>query len=175
LFEIAEVAKSEFDSTNIVEGKYQYIDKTGYVHDLAHSFRYVFLSRPRRFGKSLLVSTFHSYFEGKKELFERLEAGRLETEWTKYPVLHFDMSTAKHADAARLESELSLKLSRYEEIYGKVKLEEQCNQRLDGLIKRANEQTGKKVVILIDEYDAPLLDVLNDNEALEDNGIVFGY
>jgi len=153
----------------IVNGKFRYIDKTQYVYDLAHKYQYVFLSRPRRFGKSLLVSTFHSFFDGEKELFEGLEAGRLETEWTKYPVLHFDMSTAKHADKAQLLRELDYKLIGYEEIYGTGKGEVDCNTRLQGLIKRATQQTGKKVVILIDEYDAPLLDVLNDDKALEAN------
>lgn len=153
----------------IVLGKYQYVDKTRFVYDLARTYQYVFLSRPRRFGKSLLTSTFHSYFEGKKELFEGLEAGKLETEWTRYPVLHFDMSTAKHGDAAKVESELNVKLSRYEKIYGRGASETECNQRLEGLILRAEEQTGQKVVVLIDEYDAPLLDVLNDNERLEAN------
>lgn len=153
----------------IVSGQLRYVDKTGYVYRLAHKFQYIFLSRPRRFGKSLLTSTFHSYFEGRKELFEGLEAGRLEKEWTKYPVLHFDISTAKHTDKAGLLSELNYKLHGYEEIYGRAEGEENCNQRLVGLIHRAYEQTGQKVVVLLDEYDAPLLDVLDDPEKLEEN------
>jgi len=155
--------------SEVITGKYRYVDKTGYVHDLAHKYKYVFLSRPRRFGKSLLASTFHSYFEGREELFEGLEAERLESEWTKYPMLHFDMSTAKHADKSQLLRELNYKLIGYEEIYGAGEGEEDCNTRLQGLIKRAKEQTGQNVVILIDEYDAPLLDVLNDDRALEAN------
>lgn len=83
---------------NIVEGEYLYIDKTGFVHDLAENYKYVFLSRPRRFGKSLLSSTIHSYFAGEAELFNGLKAGELKKEWTKHPVFHFDMSTAKHLD-----------------------------------------------------------------------------
>lgn len=83
---------------NIVEGGYLYIDKTGFVHDLAENYKYVFLSRPRRFGKSLLSSTIHSYFAGEAELFNGLKAGELKKEWTKHPVFHFDMSTAKHLD-----------------------------------------------------------------------------
>ena len=150
----------------IVEGGYLYIDKTGIIHELVETYSYVFLNRPRRFGKSLLSSTIHSYFAGEKELFEGLEAGRLKKEWTKHPVFHFDMSTAKHLDEEQLLSELSLKLSRYEEIYGKAEGETQINQRFEGLVQRAAEKTGEKAVIIIDEYDAPLLDVMNDQQRL---------
>ena len=150
----------------IVEGGYLYIDKTGIIHELVETYSYVFLNRPRRFGKSLLSSTIHSYFAGEKELFEGLEAGRLKKEWTKHPVFHFDMSTAKHLDEEQLLSELSLKLSRYEEIYGKAEDETQINQRFEGLVQRAAEKTGEKAVIIIDEYDAPLLDVMNDQQRL---------
>ncbi len=151
---------------NIIEGGYLYIDKTGFVHDLATNYSYVFLSRPRRFGKSLLSSTIHSYFAGEAELFNGLKAGELKKEWTKHPVFHFDMSTAKHLNEEQLISELSLKLARYEEIYGKGESEEEINQRLEGLVHRAVEQTGEKAVIIIDEYDAPLLDVMNDSGRL---------
>ena len=150
----------------IIDGGYLYIDKTGYVHDLAENYSYVFLSRPRRFGKSLLSSTIHSYFAGDQELFEGLEAGKRKKEWTRHPVFHFDMSTAKHLDEEQLESELSLKLDRYEEIYGKVETETQINQRFEGLVQRAVKQTGEKAVVIIDEYDAPLLDVMNDQQRL---------
>ena len=144
-----------------------YVDKTAYVYRLAHSpARYFFLSRPRRFGKSLLVSTMRAYFEGRKELFEGLAIEQLEEEWTQYPVLHFDMSTAKHVDEKRLEQELSLKLTRYEEIYGAGSDEANLNNRFEGLILRAYQQTGKQVVVLIDEYDAPLLDVVHEEEDL---------
>ena len=150
----------------IIEGGYLYIDKTGFVHDLATNYSYVFLSRPRRFGKSLLSSTIHSYFAGEKELFNGLKAGEMRKEWTKHPVFHFDMSTAKHLDEEKLLSELNLKLLEYEHIYGKVSEETEINQRFLGLIHRAVEQTGEKAVIIIDEYDAPLLDVMNDQERL---------
>ena len=150
----------------IIEGDYLYIDKTGFIHDLAMNYSYVFLSRPRRFGKSLLSSTIHSYFEGEKELFEGLEAGRLKKEWTRHPVFHFDMSTAKHCDEEQLTGEISLKLSKYETVYGTDEHEVGINQRLEGLIHRAVEQTGDKAVIIIDEYDAPLLDVMNDKVRL---------
>ncbi len=150
----------------IIEGDYLYIDKTGFVHDLATNYSYVFLSRPRRFGKSLLSSTIHSYFEGEKELFNGLRAGELKKEWTRHPVFHFDMSTAKHCDEGKLLSELNLKLLVYEHLYGKVADETEVNQRFLGLVHRAVEQTGEKAVIIIDEYDSPLLDVMNDKERL---------
>lgn len=150
------------------EGNYVYVDKTELVYRMTHGASgYIFLSRPRRFGKSLLTSTLHSYFEGRKDLFTGLAIERLEKEWTSYPVLHFDMSTAKHMDKKDLELELSLKLSRYEDIYGSGKEHEvRPNQRLQGLIERAYKQTGQKVVVLIDEYDAPLLDVIHEEKNL---------
>ena len=151
---------------DIVSGNYYYVDKTGLVHQIANKFKYVFLSRPRRFGKSLLSSTFHSYFAGEKELFDGLEAGRLETEWVKHPVFHFDMSTAKHMNEEQLLEELDKKLDAYERIYGRGEKDVRVNQRLEGLVHRSVDQTGAKAVIIIDEYDAPLLDVLNDRERL---------
>ncbi len=151
---------------NIVEGGYLYIDKTGFVHDLATNYSYVFLSRPRRFGKSLLSSTIHSYFAGEKELFDGLKAGEMKKEWTKHPVFHFDMSTAKHCNEEKLVSELNIKLLEYERLYGKVDAETEINQRFEGLIRRAVEKTGEKAVIIIDEYDAPLPDVMNDQQRL---------
>ena len=153
--------------SKIREGNYLYIDKTEYVYRMTHSASsYVFLSRPRRFGKSLLTSTLHSYFEGRKELFEGLAIEGLETEWTRYPVLHFDMSTAKHVNREQLEQELNLKLLKYEKIYGREEGEINANQRLQGLIGRAYAQTGRQVVVLIDEYDAPLLDVMHEEKNL---------
>ena len=144
-----------------------YVDKTEYVYRLAHSYaKYFFLSRPRRFGKSLLVSTLRSYFEGRKELFKGLAVEQMEEEWTQYPVLHFDMSTAKHVNETRLEQEIEGKLSDYEEIYGRKPAHININQRMGGLIQAAYEQTGKQVVVLIDEYDAPLLDVVHEEEDL---------
>ena len=144
-----------------------YVDKTQYIYSLTQNYRYVFLSRPRRFGKSLLASTLHSYFSGKKELFKGLAIESLETEWAEHPVLHFDMSTAKHMDKETLEQELSGKLSDYEKIYGKSDPgKTKLNQRLECLIVHAYEKTGRQAVVLIDEYDAPLLDVVHEDELL---------
>ena len=153
---------------SVIIGKnYLYIDKTEYVYRMTHSAsKYMFLSRPRRFGKSLLTSTLHCYFEGRKELFKGLAIEKLEAEWNMHPVLHFDMSTAKHMDKERLDSELERKLLEYEEIYGRGKGDVEVNQRLQGVIQRAYQQTGKQVVVLIDEYDAPLLDVMHEDKNL---------
>lgn len=145
-----------------------YIDKTEYIVKMIRHSNYIFLSRPRRFGKSLLVSTLQSYFEGKRELFKGLFIDSVEKDWINYPVLRFDMSTAKHEGAEGLQDELSYKLSNYEELYGKGPTDEKnLNQRLQGLIERAYRKTGRKVVILIDEYDAPLLDVLHNEGQLD--------
>ena len=151
---------------NIREGDYLYVDKTELIYRIVHDYKYVFLSRPRRFGKSLLVSTFHSYFEGRKDLFEGLAIEALEKEWTAYPVLHFDMSTAKHLDVERLERHLDRQLRPMEEKYGILHPAVDCNDRLSELIKSAHRQTGQKVVVLIDEYDAPLLNVVHEEERL---------
>ena len=149
------------------EGNYLYIDKSEYVYRLAHSnSTYVFLSRPRRFGKSLLTSTLRSYFEGRKDLFKGLAIEKLESEWIEYPVLHFDMSTAKHQNKQELEDELEGKLALYEKVYGREPTDKNINQRMNGLIRHAFEQTGKQVVVLIDEYDAPLLDVVHEEDDL---------
>ena len=154
--------------SEVVDRDCLYIDKTEYIWNMIHLSKYIFLSRPRRFGKSLLVSTLQAYFEGRKDLFKGLFIETVEKEWTEYPVLRFDMSTAKHCDKEDLLLELSNKLTRYEAIYGKGAEDEvKPNQRLQGLIERAHEKTGRKVVVLIDEYDAPLLDVVHKGNELE--------
>ena len=146
-----------------------YIDKTEYVYRMAHTNgKYFFLSRPRRFGKSLLVSTFQSYFEGKKELFDGLAISQLENEWTEYPVLHFDMSGGKHMEKKQLEEYLDNMLRRVEESKGMQKKSTTPNDRLIDLITTLYAKTGKKVVVLIDEYDAPLLDVVHIEENLSE-------
>ena len=152
----------------IIEGDYLYVDKTGYVHELANSYNYVFLSRPRRFGKSLLSSTFHSYFAGDEALFRGLKAGEMNRDWRKHPVFHFDMSTAKHMTEEQLARNLGYKLDLYEEEYGGDPriARDDVNARLERLVVEAVRKTGEKAVIIIDEYDAPLLDVMNDPERL---------
>ena len=154
--------------SEIRERNYVYIDKTKYIVEfLKQGSKYVFLSRPRRFGKSLFVSTLQAYYEGKKELFDGLALGDYEKKWGKHPVLHFDMSTAKHMEPAGLINELEGKLSQLENIYGTEDWAKGTNQRLECLVKRAYAQTGQKVVLLIDEYDAPLLDVVHEKENLK--------
>ena len=150
------------------DGDMLYIDKTEYIHRMVHSTNtYFFLSRPRRFGKSLLTSTLKSYFEGRKDLFEGLAIEQYEKEWTKHPVLHFDMSYAKHVDEERLKFMLDRQLRKYEKLYHiEGNASPSLSVRLSALIEQANEQTGEKVVVLIDEYDAPLLDVIHEDENL---------
>ena len=144
-----------------------YIDKTEYVYHMTHTAgKYFFLSRPRRFGKSLLVSTLKSYFEGKKELFEGLAISRLEKEWTEYPVLHFSMAGGKHLEKEQLERYLLYSLSENEERFGLSADSIDPNIRLKSLITTVCQKTGKQVVVLIDEYDAPLLDVVHEDEKL---------
>ena len=152
--------------SEVREGDYIYIDKTDMVYRMTQSFKYVFLSRPRRFGKSLLASTLHSYFSGKKELFKGLAIEKLETEWAEHPVLHFDMSTAKHMDKEQLERFLGERLAFEERKYGIENPAKDINDRLTNLIAIAFEKTGRKVVVIIDEYDAPLLDVVHEDELL---------
>ena len=152
---------------NIIEGDYIYVDKTKYIADfIRKGMKFVFLSRPRRFGKSLLASTLHAYYEGRKDLFEGLAISEYEKKWVKHPVLHFDMSGAKHMDKEALKKYLSFILRPYEETYGKAEGEDTPNLSLIGITRRAYEQTGQKVVIIIDEYDAPLLDVVHEEQNL---------
>ena len=151
----------------IRNGNYLYIDKTEIIYRLTHAAsNYVFLSRPRRFGKSLLTSTLKAYFEGRRDLFKGLAMERLETEWTKYPVLHFDMSLGKHMEKEQLERYLLSQLEQIEEDYGIHSDSPDSNIRLTKLIRHVYEQTDRQVVVLIDEYDAPLLDVVHEEKNL---------
>lgn len=152
----------------IVGSNYLYVDKTAHVYNMTHDFKYVFLSRPRRFGKSLLVDTLKCYFEGRKELFKGLAMEELETEWIKYPVLRFDMSNLKNMTIERLNAELENMIEAYEAIYGEGNTALSFGGRLRNLIGKAYAQTGKKVVLLIDEYDAPMLDLFHDKEKLSE-------
>ena len=154
--------------SEIRKGDYLYVDKTEYVYRMTHAdAKYMFLSRPRRFGKSLLASTLHAYFEGRKELFEGLAIANLETEWKQYPVLHFDMSMGKHMDKDALNRYLHNMLHNNELRLGiKTRDVEDTNVRFTNLIMDIYHQTGKQVVVLIDEYDAPLLDVVHEEKDL---------
>ena len=151
----------------IRQGGYCYVDKTALVYQLAQSGQYIFLSRPRRFGKSLLLSTLEAYFQGKKELFVGLAMEKLEQDWTQYPVLHLDLNAQKYDSPAALEEILNDRLSKWESVYGSHPSEKSLSLRFQGIIQRAVEQCGRNVVILVDEYDKPLLQVIG-NESLQD-------
>lgn len=153
--------------SNIREGNYLYVDKTKYIVDFREKkMKYVFLSRPRRFGKSLFASTLQAYFEGRKELFEGLAIADYEKEWIKHPVLHFDLSGAKHMSVEQLERYLADMLEEQETRWGYKTHQVDANLRLKDLVKKAYEQTGEKVVVIIDEYDASLLDVVHEKDNL---------
>ena len=153
---------------NIINEGFLYVDKTALVYKLANDSKYYFLSRPRRFGKSLLVTTLEAYFQGRKELFEGLAISKMETEWKQYPVLHIDLNAADYRTEAALTSILNGHLYYFEETYGSNPVENTVSERFKGVIKRACEQTGRQVVILVDEYDKPLLQTIG-NEELQDN------
>ena len=145
-----------------------YVDKTEYIYRMTHTDgTYFFLSRPRRFGKSLLVSTFESYFEGKKELFNGLAIEKLEKEWNEYPVLHFSLAGGKHMEKEQLEHYLLFILKTNEEKFGITCDSPAPNIRMLNLIQTVYEKTGKQPVVLIDEYDAPLLDVVHEGTSLD--------
>jgi hypothetical protein len=143
---------------------YLYVDKTAMIYRLASTYIPYFFSRPRRFGKSLLISTFEAYFEGRKDLFEGLSISELETQWEKYPVLHLDLNAETYDSVESLHSILSGHLRKYEALYGKNDQEDTLSRRFAGVIQRAYEKTGKRVVVLIDEYDKPMLSaILNED------------
>ena len=142
-----------------------YVDKTHLIYRLASEGKYYFLSRPRRFGKSLLISTLKSYFEGRKDLFEGLAIDGLEKDWMQYPVLHFSLSKKRILKLEDVGFLLDSLLRELEAVYGADPETDrsQYGLRMADLVSRANHQTGKNVVLLIDEYDAPLLDTMHDN------------
>ena len=144
---------------------YLYVDKTKLIYQLAKTGRYYFfLSRPRRFGKSLLISTLEAYFSGKKELFKNLAIEELEKEWIKHPILHIDLNTEKYDTPESLENILNFTLVKWERLYGTSSSETTFSLRFRGIIERAYEQTGQRVVILIDEYDKPMLQAIGNEE-----------
>ena len=158
----------------IIEGKYVYADKTDLVYDLAQE-HVCFLSRPRRFGKSLLISTLEAYFRGKKELFSGLKIENMESDWAEYPVFHIDFANGNFSNPEELSQKLDTCLSFWEEIYGK---DERCKilgDRFQHVLEAAYKKTGKKAVVLIDEYDKPLLDVLGEEKETINRNILKGF
>lgn len=145
-----------------------YVDKTDLMFDLANRYRYVFLARPRRFGKSLLCNTFKAYFQGQKELFNGLKVMEMEKEWKKHPVLHFTLSSLKNVTVPLAQSKLENLISDYEKIYGRDPELKTPGARFRGLIHRAKEQTGENVVVILDEYDAAIMRLMYEPERLAD-------
>ena len=141
-----------------------YVDKTALMYKMVKEGNYYFLSRPRRFGKSLLISTLEAYFLGKKELFEGLAVAELEKDWVEYPVLHLDLNTEKYDSIEVLNNKLSGTLKLWEEQYGRDESEKSLPMRFEGIIRRAKEKTGRNVVILVDEYDKPMLQAIGNED-----------
>ena len=141
-----------------------YVDKTELVYRLIKTGTYYFLSRPRRFGKSLLVSTLEAYFQGKKELFAGLALERLEKDWAEHPVLHLDLNTQQYNTTESLSTKLNRELVEWEKLYGAEAAEVSLSMRFEGVIRRACEQTGQRVAILVDEYDKPMLQAIGNKE-----------
>ena len=162
------------DFESIRQEKYLYIDKTEYIYNLVNEGKPYFLSRPRRFGKSLFLSTLRAYFEGKKELFEGLRIAELEKDdaWQEYPVFYIDFNKNNFKADSALEQVLDAHLREWESIYGNEEEKAPLAIRFQYLIKKAAETTGKNVVVLVDEYDKPLLEGA-DNEMIEHNKAVF--
>lgn len=152
------------DFEDLRRNGYAYVDKTNFVYKLADEGKYYFLSRPRRFGKSLFLSTLEAYFQGKKKLFEGLAIYDLETEWKKYPIFHIDLNTANFREKDSLYTVLNDYLTTWESKYGTRESEATLALRFKGVIARAAEKEGCGVVILIDEYDKPILQTLRDPE-----------
>ena len=155
----------------IIMDGYLYFDKTALIYDLAHNGNVYFLSRPRRFGKSLLVSTLECYFKGRKELFRGLDIDKLETEWKEYPILHLDFNAANFRDANALEAKLENFVANAEIIYGHDKTATTLGDRFRSVLANAHKTTGQQVVVLIDEYDKPLIDVIGLPDTIDCNGI----
>ncbi|WP_049895789.1 ATP-binding protein [Oribacterium sp. NK2B42] len=161
----------------IIENHNLYVDKTEYIYKLVHTGMPYFLSRPRRFGKSLLLSTMKAYWEGKKELFRGLAIERLEQDdpeaWQTYPVFYLDFNKADYHENVALKSVLKLHIEEWEKQYGKTTEDAPLGARFGQLLRAAAEQTGKRCVVLVDEYDKPLLETMGNRELVEHNKAVF--
>ena len=153
--------------SEIREGGYVYVDKTAQIYSLSSTGKYYFLSRPRRFGKSLLVSTMEAYFQGRKELFKGLAIEKLEKNWTEHPVLHLDLTGNRYLTVADLYEKFELHLDRWETLYGRQGNYVSPSSRFDAVIDSAYRKTGQKVVILIDEYDKPVVDNIDNPELMD--------
>ena len=151
----------------IRNGGYVYVDKTALIHKMTSTGKYYFLSRPRRFGKSLLVSTMEAYFSGRQELFEGLAMESLETDWTEYPVLHLDLTGSSYTDISQLKISLGQHLRKWESLYDVTPVSEDLSSRFKDVIDAAYRKTGQKVVILIDEYEKPIIDNIDNPELME--------
>lgn len=151
----------------IREDGFVYVDKTAFIYRLVNEGSYYFLSRPRRFGKSLLISTLEAYFQGKKELFDGLAISKMEKDWHSYPILHLDLNSREYKAESSLEAELNRHLEQWEKLYGDEFWERATEERFLQVIDKAYEKTGKQVVILVDEYDKPMLQAIG-NKALQD-------
>ena len=149
---------------NIRKEGYLYVDKTALIYQLVQTGKYYFLSRPRRFGKSLLLSTLQAYYEGKKELFEGLAMASLEKDWKTYPVLHLDLNARRYEDVHSLVAILNQHLESWEAVYGDEKKDRAPEERFAYLIEKICRETGQKVVVLIDEYDKPMLQAIHNKE-----------
>lgn len=150
------------------KGGYLYIDKTNLIYRLVSTGKYYFFSRPRRFGKSLLISTLEAYYSGRKDLFQGLYIDQQEKDWLSYPILHIDLNAQKYDTSESLNDILNDILTKWEKVYGAEPSEVSLSLRFQGLIQRAAEKTGQNVVILVDEYDKPMLQAIGNNE-LQDN------
>lgn len=152
----------------IREGKYLYIDKTELIYRMVKTGKYYFLSRPRRFGKSLLISTIEAYFRGQKDLFKGLAMEKLESEWKEYPVLHLDLNSKKYEDKLSSTAILNQHLEKWEQMYGDEKKDRSPEERFSYLIEKISITTGRNVVVLIDEYDKPMLQAIGNEELMDE-------
>jgi hypothetical protein len=155
------------DFGNVRRDGYAYVDKTALMYKMVSEGKYYFLSRPRRFGKSLFLSTLAAYFSGQKELFQGLAVEKMEKDWTKHPILHLDLNSREYKDESSLEAELNRHLEKWEKLYGSEYKDRAAEERFIHVIEHAYEQTGQRVVILVDEYDKPLLQAIG-NPTLQD-------
>lgn len=148
----------------IRRGGYVYVDKTPQMWKMIDEGKYYFLSRPRRFGKSLMISTLESFFSGDRELFKGLYVDTVEWDWQRYPIMHLDLNVEKYTEPEALEHILDVQLSQWEQSYGKENYEKSLGARFMGVMRRAFEQTGRQVVVLVDEYDKPMLQAIGNED-----------